>query len=99
MAIQNLNDVVFAVEKKELSRGEQQNTFLRRLYQQSKQLSQIIAYIWRWADANGKPQKEIAKQLKEYFVRPTEKHQNVGGNLKKLLAANPKEDNPTENVK
>jgi len=23
---------------------------LLRLYQQSKQISQIIAYIWRWAD-------------------------------------------------
>lgn len=82
MVIQNSNDVVYAVDKKELSEGEQNNSFLRRLYQQAKQLSQIIAYIWRWADKDRQPQQEVAKQLKTYLDRPTEKIPEVGGNLK-----------------
>ncbi len=72
--------------------------YLRRIYQQAKQVSQIIAYIWRWIDADGNPKQEIATQLKEYFVRPTEENQNVGENLEKLFAANPKQNNLEENA-
>ena len=99
MAIQSLSNVAFTVAQKELSLNEQPKTFLKRLYQQSKQLSQIIAYIWRWVDADETPRREIANQLKEYFVHPTESNHDVGGNLKKLLAANPKEDKPERNRK
>jgi len=40
----------------------------RRLFQQGKQTSQMISYMWRWADDD--PQKEEtqnARQLKKYF--------------------------------
>lgn len=72
--------------------------FLQRLYQQAKQLSQIIVYIWRWADEDGQPQQEVAKQLKIYFDRPTEDNSRVGGNLKQLLAADSMEDSPEANL-
>lgn len=72
--------------------------YLRRFYQQAKQLSQIIAYIWRWIDVDGNPKQKIAQNLKEYFIRPTEDNQDIGGNLEKLLAANPREDKPEKNV-
>ena len=91
MEIQNLNDVVFSVDQKELNLNEQQNT-LRRIYQQGKQVSQIIAYIWRWVDderpENIKKQK-VADELQKYFKRPTESNQEPGGRLKKLLGAYP----------
>jgi hypothetical protein len=80
-------------------RKHSETYYLQRLLQQGKQLSQIIAYIWRWIDVNGNPKQEIAKQLKEYFVRPTiDVSGNGGGNLKNLFAANPKQDKPTTNA-
>lgn len=113
--------------------------FLKRLYQQAKQLSQIIAYIWRWADDgdDGKKKEklssqlnikldslsigleelksvlcelsiniyindqdeelivykqDIAKLLKTYFHRPTIDSGEIYDHLKKLLAANPRDD-------
>ncbi|MFN6537390.1 MAG: hypothetical protein RM021_013600 [Nostoc sp. EkiNYC01] len=64
--------------------------FLNRLLKQSKQLSQIIAYIWRWADADDVPQKkDYANKLKKYFANPTEDLNCPAGRLKKLLQANP----------
>lgn len=79
--------------------------YLRRLYQQAKQLSQIIAYIWRNIEEDGN-RGSNAKKLKEYFISPTEETTDndgnliiePGGNLKKLLAANPKESGSEENV-
>ena len=65
---------------------------LLRLYQQSKQISQIIAYIWRWADDNSPEHRErqaVAIQLHKYFTHPTQRMGNVGGQLKKLFGANP----------
>ena len=69
--------------------------YLRRLYQQAKQLSQIVAYIWRWADTDETPQKDVANKLKEYFTNPTEDNQKPGGKLKELLRADPRK---TENL-
>jgi hypothetical protein len=65
---------------------------LLRLYQQSKQISQIIAYIWRWADDNSPVNAErqaAASQLHKYFTHPTQRIGNLGGQLKKLFAAKP----------
>ena len=71
--------------------------YLRRLYQQGKQISQIIAYIWRWADNDEEtPQKKIAKKLKIYFTNPTEDNEKPGGKLKELLKADPRK--PEENL-
>jgi len=97
MAIQNLNDVVFAVDKKELSLGEQQNS-LRRIYQQGKQLSQIISYIWRWIDADDNLKKQVAKKLNNYFANPTEEINEPGGKLKKLLGAHPEDSSEEANL-
>ncbi|PHM06218.1 hypothetical protein [Nostoc sp. 'Peltigera malacea cyanobiont' DB3992] len=72
--------------------------YLRRIYQQAKQVSQIIAYIWRWIDDATNPKQEIAKQLKKYFAHPTKENTNVGGNLENLFAANPREDNLEQNA-
>lgn len=93
MAIENLNDVVFTVEKKELSLGEQLKT---RIWQQGKQISQIISYIWRYYDDKNESDKaEIAKTLKhEYFEN------NLGSGkfdykfkkLEELLIADPKSE-------
>ena len=70
--------------------------YLQRLFQQAKQLSQIIAYIWRWADECEEKyakQNKTANQLKTYFDRPTENVTDVGENLKKLFRANPADPN------
>ncbi len=77
--------------------SSQYGEFLQRLYQQAKQVSQIIAYIWRWADENDEDyayQKHIANELMEYFNKPTietEEKIEVGGNLKKLFRADPRD--------
>ena len=66
--------------------------YIRRLYQQAKQVSQIIAYIWRWADEDEEKyaeQKHYANQLKTYFSHPSRSPKDVGGELKKLFRANP----------
>ncbi|RCJ22425.1 hypothetical protein A6S26_22005 [Nostoc sp. ATCC 43529] len=68
--------------------------FLYRLFKQSKQVSQIIAYIWRWADAIDNPKKDIANKLKEYFINPTDDLDHPGGKLEKLLKADPKNSDP-----
>ncbi|WP_449418799.1 hypothetical protein [Phormidium nigroviride] len=65
---------------------------LLRLYQQSKQISQIIAYIWRWADDHSPENTErqaVASQLHKYFTHPTQRIGNLGGQLKKLFGAKP----------
>lgn len=64
--------------------------FLRRLYQQSKQISQIVAFIWRWADDSKDIEKnQAAKKLKKYFEHPTLDGAEVGGQLKKLFKVIP----------
>ncbi|NEQ36400.1 MAG: hypothetical protein F6K40_08995 [Okeania sp. SIO3I5] len=66
-------------------------SFIRRLYQQAKQISQIIAYIWRWDDEErpeNAEQKNTANELKVYFTKPTTGNE-VGDNLKKLFRASP----------
>lgn len=65
--------------------------FLRRLYQQAKQISQIITYIWRWADEESPEnadKKNAANELKVYFMKPST-DDKVGENLKKLFRASP----------
>ncbi len=81
-----------------LSKHEQHPhaSFLRRLYQQAKQVSQIIAYIWRWTDEdceNHSEQRDVANKLKVYFSSPSKNTQEVGLRLKKLFKANPKDAN------
>lgn len=66
--------------------------FLQRIYQQAKQVSQIIAYIWRWIDDSDLHKRNCAEFLNYYFSKPTEKDGEIGGNLKKLLAADPREN-------
>ncbi|WP_334758318.1 hypothetical protein [Nostoc sp.] len=76
-----------------------QSFFLLRLYQQAKQISQIIAYIWRNVEERENPNFDTAKKLQQYFAHPTEKKTptEIGENLKKLFAANPRYDSE-ENV-
>ncbi|NEP14969.1 MAG: hypothetical protein F6K14_33305 [Symploca sp. SIO2C1] len=72
-------------------------SFLLRLYQQGKQISQIIAYIWRWADEDCdeyKTQREVAKQLKEYFTG-LEQNILIHRSIKRLFEAGPS-TNPKE---
>lgn len=66
-------------------------TFLRRLYQQSKQISQIVAFIWRWADDPKDIEKsQVAKKLKTYFEHPTLVDGiEIDGQLKKLFKVIP----------
>ena len=72
---------------------EHQRRYLQRLYQQSKQISQIIAYIWRWGDAEEAPEKKrVANELRSYFESPTS--QSIGDNLKKLFGADPTQGKP-----
>ena len=72
--------------------------YLKRLYQQAKQLSQIIAYIWYWDNQEEKEkvkeEKDTAKKLQKYFLKPNggDKKGNAK-NLKKLLGANPRDKN------
>lgn len=66
--------------------------FLRRLYQQSKQISQIIAYIWRWAgeDEEHYPvQTAVANKLKTYFEQPDSPEGLNAQHLRELFKANP----------
>ncbi|MBR8833307.1 MAG: hypothetical protein DSM106950_04490 [Stigonema ocellatum SAG 48.90 = DSM 106950] len=70
--------------------------FLKRILTQSKQISQIITYIWRWADEDSHKFPELvdtAKSLQQYFVKPTETNEGIpgipGGGLEKLFRANP----------
>jgi flavodoxin len=100
MTIQNLNDLVFAVDKKELSVDEQYNN-IRRICQQGRQVSQIIAYIWRWVDderPENKHKQEVANELQKYFKKPTENNQEPGGRLKKLLGAHPEDSSHEGNL-
>lgn len=60
--------------------------WLRRAYQQGKQISQIITYIWRYGEETSE-EGETARQLHTYFVEDPKK------NLKKLFAANARERN------
>jgi hypothetical protein len=65
-------------------------SFLRRLFQQSKQISQIVAFIWRWADDPKDSEKsQAAKKLKKYFEHPTLDGVEIDGQLKKLFKVIP----------
>jgi len=83
-----------------LAQEAPQALYLRRLYQQAKQLSQMICYIWRWIDGQDPDNQDVAQNLQRYFLEPTETRPNggieIGGNLKKLLGANPKAKNPNQ---
>jgi hypothetical protein len=71
--------------------------YLRELCQQAKQVSQIIAYIWRWGDETDEKyseQKGNAIKLKSYFEHPTS-GEEPGENLLKLFKANPKDEKDT----
>ncbi|CBN54735.1 MULTISPECIES: hypothetical protein [Kamptonema] len=68
---------------------------------QGKQLSQVIAYIWRWIDEDAnKIETQTARALKTYFVKPnassnqsTDRSNNqsqVNQNLKRLFRADPR---------
>ncbi len=62
--------------------------FVRRLCKQAKQISQIISYMWLWADedVNQYPEQvTTAISLKQYFAKPNQPE----GNLIKLLTADP----------
>lgn len=63
-----------------------------RLFRQGKLISQIISYIWLWADS-GDP---YAIELADYFKHPTEEGQEIGGKLKKLFAATPNAEGSQE---
>ncbi|NEP38638.1 MAG: hypothetical protein F6K25_28735 [Okeania sp. SIO2G4] len=56
-----------------------------RMYQQAKEISQIIAYIWRWSDDDQEldepfeidgnkytKKQDIARKLNDYFMHPTD---------------------------
>ena len=70
--------------------------YLKRLYQQGKQVSQITAYIWRWVDEEREEyakQKKAANKLKTYFEHSSRNPKEIGGNLKKLFGADPTNPN------
>lgn len=70
--------------------------WLRRSYQQGKQISQIIAYIWRWADESSPEhtdKQSTAKQLKQYFANPTENPKHPMKKLMKLFSADARQPN------
>ena len=79
------------------------NAFLRRLYQQAKQISQTVSFIWRWADEEETSEnRKAARALMEYFEHPTpdplcETHEDidVSESLKRLLGSNPRDPDPT----
>jgi hypothetical protein len=69
-------------------------TFLRRLYQQSKQISQIVAFVWRWTDdmrddPESQAKRQAAKKLKKYFEHPTTDGVDIDNQLKKLFKVVP----------
>lgn len=82
------------VEKIARERGSGADvTFLTRLYQQGKQISQITAYIWRWIDEDQEPEKQAnAMALKEFFEEPAVGMPSVGAKLKQLFKADPTKD-------
>ncbi|MGB3509782.1 MAG: hypothetical protein WBA93_11155 [Microcoleaceae cyanobacterium] len=66
------------------------NSALLVLYQQAKQISQIIAYIWRWSDDNEplktpfevdgnsyNTKRDVAIKLNTYFISPNKKDQCI----------------------
>ena len=63
--------------------GEKLTVDFPRLFQQGKQISQIISYIWRWSDDIGL-KGETARQLAEFFKHPSD------SKLEKLFSAKPK---------
>ena len=75
--------------------------FLRRLYQQDKQISQIVSYIWFWSrqDTSTNSEETVANQkiatlLADYFARPAGEQEGAkpGEELKKLLRADPRDE-------
>jgi hypothetical protein len=89
-------DLVFqSQELHPSSNGESSHvSFLRRLYQQSKQISQIVAFVWRWADdikddSESQLKSQAAKKLKKYFEHPTLDNADIDGQLKKLFKVVP----------
>lgn len=76
-----------------------------RLFQQGKQISQIVSYIWRWSDAveespDVAQKRDTARQLGEYFKQPFVKNPNLQNpfqtKLRNLFSAEPKENGNEE---
>ncbi|CCI16727.1 conserved hypothetical protein [Microcystis aeruginosa PCC 9807] len=81
--------------QKNVNRSGEYKGYLRHLCQQAKQVSQIIAYIWRWGDEDETDEyslkhKQNALDLKSYFEEPTSEIEKPGENLLRLFKANPK---------
>ncbi|NER99135.1 MAG: hypothetical protein F6J86_35820 [Symploca sp. SIO1B1] len=94
----NLCSKAQEIKKLEIEQESVAQKFLLRLYQQGKQISQIIAYIWRWADENDyayEAQKIVANKLKSYFVG-LEQNAPIGNSIKLLFGANPDDPSSTE---
>jgi hypothetical protein len=73
----------------------QQHTL--RTFQIAKQLSQIIAFIWRWADEEQFiEKKEAALGLHALFSYPYSEITGTDSKLKSLFAAEPKQDGTPE---
>jgi hypothetical protein len=78
------------------SDSQQSSISFPRLFQQGKLISQIIAYIWLWADSSESEDKQQnAQKLAQYFKKPT-KNTETGENLKKLFAAVPNPEGSEE---
>lgn len=82
---QEFQSVVATLKSSQSSRAQ----FILRLYQQAKQLSQIVAYIWRWSDDSDVTKSDVANKLKEYFEHPTKEGGPIGGHLKELFKVVP----------
>ncbi|MBO3459798.1 hypothetical protein G7B40_011055 [Aetokthonos hydrillicola Thurmond2011] len=82
------------IDSTEADGNQQVYPFLRRLCMQAKQISQIIAYIWRWAEEDVNEfseQVDAAKRLKRYFDNPNEPGKDKKPErLKKLLSTDPR---------
>ncbi|NES18163.1 MAG: hypothetical protein F6K41_04355 [Symploca sp. SIO3E6] len=75
---------------------------LIRFCQQAKQVSQIIAYIWRWIeDSSNNPAQNNAIELHNYFTHPSPHRDanntkqilaSVGEHLERLFSADPRKN-------
>ena len=78
----------------------EQSINLPRLFQQGKQISQIISYIWLWGgDSNPNkddPNFHNAKELKEYFAHPHGTPEYPHRTLNALFSAIPNPDGNRE---
>lgn len=87
---------VIDIHSSESPRTDHRQELLIRLYQQSKQISQIVSYIWRWVDGPSAEKAAHARALSTYFTHPTERGGEQGSRLKKLFGAAPKADGNVE---